>query len=489
MIGRPPRPTLGQAAAFLARRLAPAVHAAILLAVLAVTAVAVQILRLLALGLMMVAAAIPRRIAAWWTRRRARRRTKRRTKRRTRRRGDATPARQRLPRVRATWRALRQPMSHVFDHVLPSVNVGALLALRHGAQRERHDIGRFRNTVVRVEYQPLPDGGTRPSVMALLRDAATWRDLLYWLATVALLPVTLTAAVGSWALAPFVASAWLLAQFTVGLQPPVRPAPAVWWSSLSAIDTVLVVALTVAAAALAPTLLRACAAAHAGLGVSLLGPGEQARLQAELDEQRLRRRLAVEAAEAERRRIERDLHDGAQQRLVSLAMTLGLARQKFASDPDVAEKLVAEAHDEAKQALGELRTLARGIHPAVLTDRGLDAALSALAQRVGVPVEVEVDLARRPSTASESAAYFVVAEALTNVARHAAATMVTVAVTGTADHIVVEITDDGLGGADPTRGTGLTGLADRVDSVDGHIEVRSPHGGPTIIRAELPCAS
>jgi signal transduction histidine kinase len=197
----------------------------------------------------------------------------------------------------------------------------------------------------------------------------------------------------------------------------------------------------------------------------------------------------VEAAEGERRRIERDLPDGAQQRLVSLAMNLGMARQKFDSDPAAAQDLFVDAHAEAKLALGELRALVRGIHPAILTDRGLDAALSALAGRVGVPVDVEVMLEHRPPTAVESAAYFVVAEALTNVARHASATRASVSVVEHEDLIVVEVCDDGIGGADLASGTGLAGLADRVDSIDGRMELRSPLGGPTVVRAELPCAS
>jgi signal transduction histidine kinase len=247
--------------------------------------------------------------------------------------------------------------------------------------------------------------------------------------------------------------------------------------------------VAVGVAMMATRLTRLAASAHAGLGEALLRPGGHARLQAELDEQRARRRLAVEAAEAERRRIERDLHDGAQQRLVSLAMNLGMARQRFASDPTAAEQLVADAHAEAKLALGELRALARGIHPAVLTDRGLDAALSALAGRVGVPVDVDVVLAGRPPTAVESAAYFVVAEALTNVARHASATRASVSIVEYDGRVIVEISDDGIGGADVAIGTGLAGLADRVDSIDGRMEVRSPLGGPTVVRAELPCAS
>ncbi|MGH9278891.1 MAG: sensor histidine kinase [Acidimicrobiales bacterium] len=185
----------------------------------------------------------------------------------------------------------------------------------------------------------------------------------------------------------------------------------------------------------------------------------------------------------------RDLHDGAQQRLVSLAMDLGQAREKLPTDPDTAAALVAEAHEEAKRALTELRELVRGIHPAILEDRGLDAALSAVVARCPVPVTLDITLSSRPPAPVESAAYFVVAEALTNVARHSRATRATVAIAGTAERLVVEITDDGAGGADPARGTGLAGLAERVEAVGGWLRVISPTGGPTTLVAEIPCAS
>jgi signal transduction histidine kinase len=170
-------------------------------------------------------------------------------------------------------------------------------------------------------------------------------------------------------------------------------------------------------------------------------------------------------------------------------MDLGMAREKFSRDPEQARALLDEAHDEAKRALPELRNLARGIHPAVLTDRGLDAAISALAARSSAPVDVSVELGRRPPPTVESAAYFVVAEALVNVAKHAAATHAAVRVRERDRRLVIEVTDDGLGGATPRAGSGLAGLADRVTAVDGSFEVSSPPGGPTVIRAELPCES
>jgi signal transduction histidine kinase len=200
------------------------------------------------------------------------------------------------------------------------------------------------------------------------------------------------------------------------------------------------------------------------------------------------RAQAVGSADAERRRIERDLHDGAQQRLVSLAMNLGRARARFADDPEGARAIIDQAHEEAKQALTELRNLVRGVHPPVLSDRGLDAAISGLAALSPVPVTVRASLAPRPAASAEAIAYFVVAEALTNVAKHARATRANVTVSRHGDVLRVVIGDDGIGGADP-QGQGLAGLADRLAGVDGRLSVRSPAGGPTVIEAELPCGS
>jgi signal transduction histidine kinase len=211
-------------------------------------------------------------------------------------------------------------------------------------------------------------------------------------------------------------------------------------------------------------------------------------LAARVTELEVSRERVVDAAEAERRRIERDLHDGAQQRLVALAMELGRAKAKFGDDPEAARELVDQAHAQAKEALIELRNLVRGVHPPVLTDRGLDAALSGLAALCPVPVDMQVDVEVRPKPAVEAVAYFVVAEALTNVAKHSRASQVRVMVEGHGfpGSLTVLISDDGIGGADP-RGAGLSGLADRVGGVDGELSVESPSGGPTIISAVLPC--
>jgi signal transduction histidine kinase len=236
----------------------------------------------------------------------------------------------------------------------------------------------------------------------------------------------------------------------------------------------------------AAPLTRVMAAGDAAVARWLLGPGRRARMEARIGELETSRAGVVDAAETERRRIERDLHDGAQQRLVSLAMELGRARAKFASDPEAAEAIVGQAHEQAKEALTELRNLVRGVHPPVLSDRGLDAALSGLAALSPVPVTVRVDLPARPPASVEAIAYFVVAEALTNVAKHAKASRALVTVTRSGDLLNVAISDDGIGGAS-LAGQGLSGLAARVAGIDGRLLVTSPDGGPTVIEAVLPC--
>ncbi|MFD7744711.1 sensor histidine kinase [Streptomyces sp. NPDC059698] len=215
----------------------------------------------------------------------------------------------------------------------------------------------------------------------------------------------------------------------------------------------------------------------------LLGPSRLATRVTELESDR---GVVVDTAAADLRRIERDLHDGAQARLVALAMDLGLAKEKLADDPEAAARMVDEAHGEVKVALQELRDLARGIHPAVLTDRGLDAALSSIASRCTVPVQVEVDLDARPAQAIEGIAYFTVSELLQNISKHARATRATVDVWRAADRLMLQVTDNGRGGASPAAGGGLAGLAERLDAVDGVLVVDSPPGGPTTVTAELP---
>ncbi|MGH4028466.1 sensor histidine kinase [Actinomycetota bacterium Odt1-20B] len=242
-------------------------------------------------------------------------------------------------------------------------------------------------------------------------------------------------------------------------------------------------------------LLAAVPASAAGLvrlenlvGRGVLGVSRSDELERRVEDLTESRAGAVDAADAERRRIERDLHDGAQQRLVSLALGLGLARATLTDLPPEAREVIDTAHREAKEAIEELNQLVRGLHPAVLDELGLDAALSGLAARAPVPVRLRSELPRRAAPAVEAVAYFVVSEALTNIAKHAPdATRAEVTVTRLGDILRVVIADDGSGGADPAKGSGLKGLAQRVRSVDGTFRMSSPVGGPTMMSVELPC--
>jgi signal transduction histidine kinase len=228
-----------------------------------------------------------------------------------------------------------------------------------------------------------------------------------------------------------------------------------------------------------------CAAA----GLALENERLQAELRAHLDELRASRVRIVEAADAERRRLERDLHDGTQQRLVSVSMALGLAESKLGSDPESARKILDETRKTLGTTLQELRELSQGLHPGILTERGLGPALQELAYGSPVPIELSVPKEERLPEPVEAAAYYVVAEALTNVAKYASASSVSVRVGSRNGRAVVEVSDDGVGGADPARGSGLRGLADRVEALGGRLAVESPPGEGTRLRAEIPCAS
>ncbi|SMX81926.1 Signal transduction histidine kinase [Brevibacterium sp. 239c] len=252
-----------------------------------------------------------------------------------------------------------------------------------------------------------------------------------------------------------------------------------------AIGSLIVLASSVAILWFAPYLDRA-------LDRSLLPPARTAALQAEVTDLDRARMAGIEAAGAERLRIERDLHDGAQPRLVALSMTLGMAKSKIDTDPERAKELVSEAHAEAKGIVNELRQLARGIHPAVLTDRGLDAAVSALAGRSTIPVEVDVRLAGRIDREAEAVAYFVVAECLTNITKHSGATHARVFIAPIETGVQIVVTDNGQGGARIDRSgrhTGIAGLVDRVEAARGTLNLTSPAGGPTTVVVEVPCAS
>jgi signal transduction histidine kinase len=329
---------------------------------------------------------------------------------------------------------------------------------------------------------PAPDGPVA-WLRARYAEPATWREVGYTclLATVA--PVLSIAAL----LAVALTGSFIASPLLVLAQRPGGGPVALAFGQVATVGQALPYAIAgVLLLPLAPYLLTLLAGAHAVAARALLQGGASEKLRAELVEvSRSRARLA-DAFEAERRRIERDLHDGAQQKLVGLTLQLGLARLDLPPGSPAAET-VAVAHEQAKQLMAELRQLIHGIRPQVLIDLGLPAALGELADQCPVPLTVSADLAGRFPGQVEHTAYFVVAEALTNIAKHSGATSASV----TAHHddgvLTVEISDNGHGGADTHRGTGLTGLADRVAVTGGRMLLSSPPGGPTLLRVELPC--
>jgi signal transduction histidine kinase len=244
----------------------------------------------------------------------------------------------------------------------------------------------------------------------------------------------------------------------------------------------------VPAAIAAAWIVRGLALAQASIATWLLGPNRREALQRRVATLSETRAGAVDAAHSELQRVERDLHDGAQARLVALAMDLGLAEQRLSNaDAETALEHVASARGQARAAMAELRDLVRGIGPSILHDHGLDAALTALVTGRNPPVELRVELRGNQVSARETAAYFVVAEALANARKHASASRISVrAWEDAADRLIVEVVDDGVGGANPDSGSGLGGLRKRVAALDGELTVVSPPGGPTTVRAELP---
>ncbi|MFI9060322.1 sensor histidine kinase [Streptomyces sp. NPDC053429] len=339
--------------------------------------------------------------------------------------------------------------------------------------------------------EPAPIRARKPgafaAVGAVLKSGSAWRHVLYpvlhfpW----ALFGFTLALVfwVCGWAMLLYPLYFWVFPVFAE------QPGLVVFQndSYVFYLDSPAAIAAT-AAAGLALTLatpwvIRALTTVDRVLVTSLLGPS---RLDGRVSELESDRGAVVDTAAADLRRIERDLHDGAQARLAALAMDLGLAKEKLAEDPRSAARMVDEAHGEVKIALQELRDLARGIHPAVLTDRGLDAALSSVASRCPVPVKVAVELPERPSASVEGIAYFAVSELLRNVGKHAGARTASVDVWRSGDRLLLQVSDDGRGGADARAGTGLAGLAGRLDAVDGALAVDSPVGGGTTVTAEVP---
>ncbi|MEU5477026.1 sensor histidine kinase [Streptomyces mirabilis] len=375
--------------------------------------------------------------------------------------GDRLPP-PRFALGRQTWKEIAHLLANLpvsifgFVYVVTLVSTGAGLAvtaiglpLLAGGLRGTRLLGRLERARARKllgvridEPSPMPVRGTGflPWLWSSLRDPVAWRTVLY----------------------DFIRLPWGIVTFTVTL------------TSLFLLWPVL------------PFLARGLTNVDRAMVRGLLSPSDE--LERRIAELESDRGVVVDTAAADLRRIERDLHDGAQARLVNLAMGLGLAKEKILegqADETVAA-MVDEAHGEVKLALQELRDLARGIHPAVLTDRGLDAALSSIASRCTVPVKVTADLPTRPAAAIEGIAYFTVSELLQNVSKHSGARSASVDVWRTDEQLLIQVQDDGRGGAALDGGTGMAGLADRLGAVDGLFVIDSPPGGPTTITAELP---
>lgn len=406
-----------------------------------------------------------------------------------------------------TWRSAVYLLAHwpiglaygVALVVLVSVGAGTiviwvgipLLALtmvlwRGAAVLERQLARLAFGTEISSPYRQMPSGNVFRKWKALTLDPATWKDLVY---LVLAFPIGLAEFVAlvvpfSMAVALFISPLLVLGNngghvwISLGDS---RFQVDEWWKAIVAVPFGLIPLMV------GIYLSRGLGYAHGLYARYLLGPSENQQLRRRAAQLQASRARGVDAAEAERRRIERDLHDGAQQQLLAVAMDLGRARAKLDTDLAAAQDLIMQAHQGAKDAIVELRNLARGIYPAILTDRGLDAAVSALAARVEVPIDVDVDLPDRPPAAVESIAYFIVAEALTNITKYARATRAAVRVSREQNWVVVEVSDNGVGGADATAGGGLSGLADRAAGIDGILTVNSPLGGPTVVRADLPC--
>lgn len=343
---------------------------------------------------------------------------------------------------------------------------------------------RFRGLLgIGLDTEPLfPGPASWRGLYRARRSATVWRAVLYHLV---LAPIFAIAGIFTTLLWPGALGALLLS-----LSAKSMPTGSPLRSGGSAKELAMIFGLGGLAALWAtPALNRIVAGLDESAAVLLLGPDRQRVLEERVVGLTESRSALVAAVDAERRRIERDLHDGTQQRLVSLAIKLGLARATLTGTSPQVDAVLAEAHEEAKATLAELRDLVRGLHPAVLDDRGLDAALSGIAARAPLSVSLSVDLPRRASPSVEAVAYFVVSEALANVAKHAKATEagVDVRIDAARGRLCVRITDDGVGGADPRLGSGLAGLARRAASVDGTFQLSSPPGGPTVITVELPC--
>ncbi|MEO7351700.1 MAG: sensor domain-containing protein [Marmoricola sp.] len=311
------------------------------------------------------------------------------------------------------------------------------------AERHRYMAGRILGTPLPAQYRPARPGGPIPRLVGWASDPMTWRDL-----------------------------AWLLAACTVGF-------------ALALVSVLLFV--LVITGALWWFGIEPIMRARSAMDRWFLTHGHTESLEQRVQVLTETRAETLDHSAAELRRLERDLHDGAQARLVALSMSLGLADSLFTTDPEGARRLVSDARVTTSAALGDLRSVVRGIHPTVLADRGLGGAVESLALDMAVPVEVTARLARRPPAPVESAVYFAIAECLANIGKHSGSTQAWVTLSYEEGTLSTVVGDDGRGGADPAAGTGMLGVMRRLAAFDGTMKVSSPLGGPTLVSLEVPC--
>jgi signal transduction histidine kinase len=366
--------------------------------------------------------------------------------------------------------------------------VGTVYVFRWTTAVDRKLAGWLRRSPIPAVYRPPTEPGFLDLLKTMTTDPQTWKEAGWLVAnsiagfTITLVALTATTLVLAWITLPI----WWWAipdphtQY-VTLNLGIYTVTSLGWAFVT-------MALGLVMLPVALLLNRAVAAGHAAIAARVLGPSERQQLQSRVSELASTRSDVVSATTEQLRRIERDLHDGAQARLVALAMELGMAEEELAKDPEAARTAVRRARDEALGALGELRDLSRGLRPALLQERGLRTAIEDLAHRSAIPATTELTggIDALPDAVA-TAVYFVSAEALTNATKHSGATSVRIAVDRREHDVTVTVLDNGHGGANPA-GSGLNGLRARVRALDGRFEVQSPVGGPTLIRAELPCA-
>jgi len=368
-------------------------------------------------------------------------------------------------------------------YVGPPLSVGASRLVYAVAGWERARARITRGQVIPPLTPPVMSGVRIADARTALVDRGLWRQFLYYVLLLPMAMVWVVAILVAWSIPPVLIGLPLYFSKFAAAQAQLGPFVIDTMTRAAAAAVIGAVFLLV----VSPWLMRTASTLDGRLARALLGTSETGALAERVTQLVTSRQQVVDSVEAERRRMERDLHDGAQQRLVSLAMILGRAKNRLGDRDGAVLSLIEEAHSEAMQAIAEIRDLTRGLHPPVLTDRGLDAAISAVAARSPVPVRVTVDVEPRPSLTIESIAYFVVTEALTNVAKHAAAANADVRVWRIGNHLRIEVDDNGQGGADLYAGTGLRGLYDRVSGVDGWLSVVSPQSGGTLLTVEVPC--